>query len=217
MRSNVQGLLFDADGTLIDTYEIILCSMRYALNEVEGLGLSDAELMAGVGTPLRDQMLHFARGNEEKAEELLVCYRAHNDIVHDERIAAFPDTRAALERFRGAGIPLGVVTSKRHAMAQRGLEMGGIAEYFDVLVGPDDWPEHKPAPGPILRAASLMGLDPTACFYIGDSPFDIQAGNAAGCTSVAALWGMFPAAVLAQESPALEFGSLTGLADYLGV
>ncbi|MCI9262510.1 HAD family hydrolase [uncultured Adlercreutzia sp.] len=212
-----QGLLFDADGTLIDTYEIILCSMRYALNEVEGLGLSDAELMAGVGTPLRDQMLHFAQGDEEKADELLVRYRAHNDIVHDERIAAFPDTRAALERFRSAGIPMGVVTSKRHAMAQRGLEMSGIAEFFDVLIAPDDWPEHKPAPGPILRAASLMGLDPTACFYIGDSPFDIQAGNAAGCTSVAALWGMFSAEVLAQENPALEFNSLTGLADYLGV
>ena len=212
-----QGLLFDADGTLIDTYEIILCSMRYALNEVEGLGLSDAELMAGVGTPLRDQMLHFAQGDEEKADELLVRYRAHNDIVHDERIAAFPDTRATLERFRAAGIPMGVVTSKRHAMAQRGLEMSGIAEFFDVLIAPDDWPEHKPAPGPILRAASLMGLDPTACFYIGDSPFDIQAGNAAGCTSVAALWGMFPAEVLAQENPALEFDSLTGLADYLGL
>ena len=208
----VEGLLFDADGTLIDTYEIILTSMRYAINEVQGLPLSDAELMAGVGTPLLDQMLHFAQGDEERAVELVQIYRDHNDDVHDARIKAFADTKAALERFQAAGLRMGVVTSKRHAMAVRGLEMSGIADYFQFVIGHDDWPEHKPAPGPVLHGCDLLQLPPEQCLYIGDSPFDIQAGNAAGCTTVAALWGMFPREVLQADHPDMECASLMQLA-----
>ena len=158
--NDIQGVLFDADGTLIDTYDIILTSMRYAVNDVLGCSLDDDELMAGVGTPLYDQMLHFTGGDAARATEITQIYRDHNDGVHDARIRAFGDTKAALERFQAAGIPMGVVTSKRHAMAQRGLEMSGIADHCQFLIGHDDWPEHKPAPGPILRGCELLGVAP---------------------------------------------------------
>lgn len=213
---DIHGVLFDADGTLIDTYDIILTSMRYAVNDVLGRSLSDAELMAGVGTPLYDQMLHFTGGDEARAAEITQIYRDHNDIVHDERIRAFSDTKAALDRLRAVGLPLGVVTSKRHAMAQRGLEMSGIADAFEFLIGHDDWPEHKPAPGPILHGCELLGVAPEHCLYVGDSPFDIQAGNAAGCATAAALWGMFPRETLAAEDPTWLCASLTEVADRLG-
>lgn len=162
--NDIQGVLFDADGTLIDTYDIILTSMRYAVNDVLGCSLDDAELMAGVGTPLYDQMLHFTGGDAARATEITQIYRDHNDGVHDARIRAFGDTKAALERFQAAGIPMGVVTSKRHAMAQRGLEMSGIADHFQFLIGHDDWPEHKPAPGPILRGCELWAWRRNAVF-----------------------------------------------------
>ena len=138
---NIEGVLFDADGTLIDTYDIILRSMDHVLNEVHGFGLTDAELMAGVGTPLRDQMRGFARGDEALAAELSEAYRQHNDAIHDEGISAFPDTRAALERLAAAGFCMGVVTSKRHEMAALGLELSGISSFFDVFIGYDDFPE----------------------------------------------------------------------------
>ena len=166
---------------------------------------------------LYDQMLHFTGGDETRATEITQIYRDHNDGVHDARIRAFGDTKAALERFQAAGIPMGVVTSKRHAMAQRGLEMSGIAGYFQFLIGHDDWPEHKPAPGPILRGCELLGTAPERSLYVGDSPFDIQAGNAAGCATVAALWGMFPREALAAERPTFMCDSLTELADRLGI
>lgn len=212
----IEGVLFDADGTLIDTYDIILRSMDHVLNGLHGFGLSDAELMAGVGTPLRDQMRGFARGDEQLAAELAEAYRVHNDAIHDEGISAFADTRAALERLAAAGFRMGVVTSKRHEMAALGLELSGIAGFFDVLIGYDDWPECKPLPGPVLHGCDRLGLAPSACLYVGDSPFDIRAGNAAGCLTVAALWGMFPAETLAAEQPALECASLSQLADLLG-
>ena len=216
--NDIQGVLFDADGTLIDTYDIILTSMRYAVNDVLGCVLDDAELMAGVGTPLYDQMLSFQR-----AATRLALPRSRRSIAITttaSTMRAFAPSatrRRALERFQAAGIPMGVVTSKRHAMAQRGLEMSGIADHFQFLIGHDDWPEHKPAPGPILRGCELLGVAPECSLYVGDSPFDIQAGNAAGCATAAALWGMFPREALAAERPTLMCDSLTGLADRLGI
>lgn len=215
MGTELQAVLFDADGTLIDTYEIILCSMRHTVCEVLGKPATDEQLMAGVGTPLYDQMLGFAEGDVALAERITQAYREHNDAVHDASISAFPDARQSLERLQAAGLPLGVVTSKRHAMAERGLRMSGIDAFFSVLIGSDDWPEHKPEPGPILRACELLGVDPARCAYVGDSPYDIQAGNAAGCMTVAALWGMFPRQALESENPTTTCASLTQTADWL--
>lgn len=212
---DLQGALFDCDGTLIDTYEIILTSMRYTVNDVLGRSLSDAELMAGVGTPLYGQLLGFADGDAAEAQRLTEIYREHNNAVHDASVRAFDDTAKALMRLRSAGVPLGVVTSKRHAMAVRGLAMSGIDGFFPVLVGSDDCAMHKPEPGPILYACDLMGLDPMCCVYVGDSPFDIRAGNAAGCATVAACWGMFSAAELARENPSTSCASLTETVDWL--
>ena len=190
-------ILFDLDGTLLDTHDMILESMQYTINEVDGQNQNDEKLMAGVGTPLLDQMLHFTAGNKTRAEELVNIYRAYNDAIHDENIHAFPGTKEA-----------GVVTSKRHWLAQRGLEICGLDSFFEFLVGSDDWPEHKPAPGPILHGCELLGIAPVQCIYIGDSPFDIQAANAAGCQSVAALWGMFTEEELVACKPDLSVHSL---------
>ena len=122
-------------------------------------------------------------------------------------VSAFEGIPAALAALREAGFRMGIVTSKRHHMAVRGLEVCGIDGFFDVVVGSDDWPEHKPKPGSVIHGAQLMGEDPSQCLYIGDSPFDIQAGNAAGCTTVAVTWGMFPEGQLRQERPALVCSS----------
>lgn len=213
--NGIQGVLFDADGTLIDTHDIILSSMRYTINDVLGENATDAELMAGVGTPLYDQMLDFAEGDVALAQSLVQTYRDHNDTVHDAGIRAFDDAVDALGCLAAAGIPLGVVTSKRHAMAARGLRLCGIEDFFEVLIGSDDFSEHKPAPGPILHACRLMKLDPLSCVYVGDSPFDIQAGNAAGCRTVAALWGMFSPAALRRETPTISCDSLSQTAKWV--
>lgn len=210
-----KALLFDADGTLMDTYGIILMSMRYTVNDVFGKDVSNEELMRGVGTPLQDQMTYFADGDEAKAEELVRIYRQHNDAIHDQGVSAFPDTATALERFHAVGYRMGVVTSKRHKMAELGLRLCGILDYFEFVIGSDDWPEHKPEPGPILHACDLMGISAEDSMYIGDSPYDIQAGNGAGCTTVAALWGMFPEDVLMAQHPDMACTSLSQLADAL--
>ena len=213
--NTLKGLLFDADGTLIDTHDIILASMRHTLNDLHGYNYTDEELMRGVGTPLLDQMLSLANCDEAEAEAIVADYRKHNGSIHDAGIKAFPGTKDALARLKNAGYKMGVVTSKRHEMAKRGLRLTGILDFFEFVIGSDDWPEHKPKPGPILHGCDLLGIVPTDAAYIGDSPYDIQAGNAAGCTTYAALWGMFSPESLEAEHPDFCCDSITQLADLL--
>lgn len=194
-------LLFDLDGTLLDTYNIILASMRHTINGIAGKSYSDHELMSLVGTPLYDQMLKLGDGGEERATELTALYREHNDAIHDEGVSVFEGIPQALQELERRGYRMGIVTSKRHHMAVQGLRVCGIERFFQIVIGSDDWPEHKPQPGPVLHGAELMGADAAECCYIGDSPFDIQAGNAAGCTTIAVTWGMFSAEELAAENP----------------
>lgn len=200
----LECLLFDCDGTLIDTYDIILTSMRAIVNGTLGLSCTDDELMAGVGTPLEDQMRGFMPGADQaRIAEVVAAYRAHNDSIHDDAVRAFPGVTEGLERLREAGYKMGVITSKRHFLADRGLKLCGIRDFFDVLIAPDDFPAHKPDPGPVLEGCRLLGAQPEKTAYIGDSPYDIEAGNAAACVSIAALWGMFSEASLKAQRPSL--------------
>lgn len=211
---DIRGILWDLDGTLQDSYNLILHSFRYATRTVLGRVIPDDELMAKVGQPLAVQMWDWT-DDDAVHQRLLDVYREHNHRTHDEALREFPGVREALARLYEAGFRMGVVTSKFHELARRGLEVVGAAPYMDVLVGADDCTEHKPAPGAVLYGCSLLGIDPSACVYVGDSPFDIAAGNAAGCTTIAALWGMFPRADLEAEHPAYLAQSITQVADML--
>ncbi len=199
-KANIQAIIFDLDGTLVDSYDLLIDSFRYSTQTVLGRTIPDEVLMAGVGRPLVDQMQEFA-ANDAERDQLVQAYRLHNDEVHDTLIKVFPHTISTLDALKAAGLQLGVVTSKRHVAAVRGLHCFNLENYFEFIISPDDWPEHKPQPGPILHGCELIGADPQTCIYVGDSPYDIQAGNAAGCETIAALWGMFSREVLLAENP----------------
>ena len=196
----MKGILFDNDGTLVDTYDLILASMRHATCSVLGRELSDDALMQKVGQPLAVQVCDFAEDPAQQAEWLRV-YREHNHSIHDGMVRAFPGVRDGLASLSAGGLKLGVVTSKMHALAWRGLEITGLAPFLDCCIGADDCEHFKPEAEPVLRGVTALGLVPEECFYVGDSPFDMQAGNAAGCKTVAVTWGMFPLEALAAEHP----------------
>lgn len=210
----IDGILFDNDGTLSDTYQTILRSFRYATREVLGQALPDEVLMAKVGIPLVDQMKDFS-DDPAVQQRLLEVYRSYERQIHDGLIAAFPGEHEALERLAKAGFPMGVVTSKRHATASRGLEIIGVRDYFTAFVGSDDCERHKPDPAPVVQGACQLGLDPVRCAYVGDSPFDMQAGISAGCVTIGVGWGMFDIATLQEQRPDGICASFDKLADVL--
>lgn len=211
MTSNgrcVRAVLFDLDGTLVDTIELILASFRHATEVVLGTAMADDILLAGVGTPLAIQMRSFS---QEHAEELVRVYREHNLVVHDGMAAEFPGVGEVLRELKRAGYPIGVVTSKLAGMAWRGLRLFDLADYVDVMVGADDVKVHKPDPYPLNYAAGLLGVALTECAYIGDSPHDMQAAVDGGAVAIAALWGPFDRDVVMGPGPDYALESITEL------
>jgi pyrophosphatase PpaX len=210
--SALEVLLFDLDGTLIDTIEMILASARYATEVVLGEPLSDDVLRHNIGVPLVVQMEEYAPG---RSAELLKVYREHNARVHDDMIREFPGVDAALRTLSAKGYRMGIVTSKSRPVAQKGLDHFGLGDLFEVLVGYEDTEIHKPQADPVLEAASRFGVSVERCLYCGDSPHDMAAGISAGVVTAAALWGPFAERVLEPE-PDYALGTLGDLVELLG-
>ena len=194
------AVLFDLDGTLIDTIELILSSARYAFDGWHRARPTDADWVRGIGTPLVDQLRQYAEGEQEVAL-LLERYRNHQREHHDRMTRCYEDVPAVVERLAGEGYRLGVVTSKATPIAHRSLRFVGLAGYFATVVGYDDTDRHKPDPAPVLAALALLGLEPHEAVFVGDSPHDLEAGRAAGVVTVAALWGAFDRETLAAATP----------------
>jgi pyrophosphatase PpaX len=196
----LRAVLFDFDGTLVDTTELIYQSMRHATGEVLGKELSREFLLANVGQPLPRQMELIDAG---RAEALLESYRLHNEEHHDALIQEFPGVERSLARLRAGGVEIVVVTSKRRFSVEMALEsFPGLKEVVDLFVTMEDTAEHKPDPAPLLKGLELLGdVTPEEAAYVGDSPFDVAAAKAAGITSVAVSWGAFSEDTLREAEP----------------
>jgi pyrophosphatase PpaX len=197
-------VLFDLDGTVVDSGAIILASMRHATRQVLGQEFSDRDLMKAVGGPgLEAQMAAFA---PDRVDELVTVYRAHNIPLHDE-LEPCVGMEDVIERLHADGVRLGVVTAKMRATAELAFGRLGVSHLFEVLVGGDETELHKPNPDPLLLGAKRMGVDPVDCAYVGDSPFDIRAAKAAHMYSVAVSWGRI------HDREALEAEQPSAIAD----
>ena len=197
----LKAALFDFDGTLVDTTEMIYQGMRHAASTVLGRDDIPREtLLANVGQPLPRQMELM---DAEKAELLLEAYRHHHEENHDALIQEFPHVAQALSRLRSARIKVAVVTSKRRVSVEMALnnfpDLRNVADRFVTM---EDTNEHKPHPEPLWRGLELLGDVPKEeAAYVGDSPFDVEAAKAAGLTSVAVSWGAFSEDRLREAEP----------------
>lgn len=180
-------VLFDLDGTLIDSGAMIVASMRHAATTVLGREIPEEQLTAAVGGPgLVAQMRAL---DESRVDELVEAYRLHNEPLHAD-LEPCAGIEGALDELRRQGRRLGIVTAKRHATIRLAFEvLPQLEPYFDVSVGADDTERHKPHPDPILHALARLGAASDQAAYVGDSPFDVQAARAAGVGAIAVGWG----------------------------
>jgi pyrophosphatase PpaX len=200
IRNAAPAVLFDLDGTLIDTIELILSSARHAFEGWPRATPTDEEWVRGIGTPLVTQLRAYAETEDEVAL-LLDRYRAYQHVHHDRLTRCYDDVPAEVARLSGRGHPLAVVTSKASAIAARSLAHVGLDRYFDAVIGYDETERHKPDPEPILAGLARLRVPATRAVYVGDSPHDIYAGNAAGVITVAVTWGPFSRETLAAAGP----------------
>jgi pyrophosphatase PpaX len=196
----IRAVLYDFDGTLADSTELIMRCYRHTMATHLGECPPDEEWLAGFGTPLETQIARFARDAEEH-DAMLATYREHQDEHHDTLLRPFPGAVETVAELRRRGVALAVVTSKLRRGTLRGMELCGINGHFDVVVTPEDVENAKPHPEPVHLALSRLGVAPEQALFVGDSPHDMASGRAAGTRTAAALWGPFPRAALLAERP----------------
>jgi pyrophosphatase PpaX len=194
------AVLFDLDGTLVDSIGLLVASMEFAFDGRTHRPPVD-EWVAMIGTPLDAMLAHWA-DDADDVQALRARYREFQFANHDAMTHAYPGTVDTVRALHAAGYPLAVVTSKLEVGARRSLKFVGIEECFRAVVGIDHTERHKPEPEPVWHALSLLGVAAERAVFIGDSTHDMHAGRAAGVVTAAALWGPYSRAQLVSASPA---------------
>lgn len=205
MASSRRAVLFDLDGTLIDSIELIVRSYEHTMRAHGLPSPGRDEWIRWLGTPLKHQfalLVGECSDRDQRVDELIRTYRAWNQAHHDELVKPYPAVREALAGLAAEGRTLGVVTSKMRASAQRGLAHVGLdPAWFSCCVSLEDTERHKPHPDPLLCALRQLELEPAEAVYVGDSPHDAACAQAAGAEPVAVRWGPFAREHFAHLAP----------------
>jgi pyrophosphatase PpaX len=188
MTGNIRTMLFDLDGTILDTNELIIRSFVEALKGVAVEGFGREHIIPTMGEPLIDQLRRFS--GLEEVSHLVDAYREINLRLHDDLVKPFEYVVEVLRNLHGKGIQIGVVTTKMRLTTEKGLKFVGIDEYVDAVITIDDVKNPKPHPEPVNKAIALLGADPETTMMVGDSVVDIKSAVAAGTVAVGVAWSL---------------------------
>ncbi len=206
------AVLFDLDGTIADTVELMMTCFRHTMRTHLGEVPDDALWLAGLGTPLERQLAGFARDEDEVAA-MRDTYRSYQLTIHDRMVRAYPGVPELMSSLRNAGIPTAVVTSKARYVADRTLAACALGDCFTAIITPEDVSSPKPDPEPVFAAMRAVGEPrPERTLFVGDAPADLLSGRAAGVRIGAALWGPFPESTLKVYEPDYLLASVAELA-----
>lgn len=183
---SINTVLFDLDGTVVDTNELITRSFEYTFEQY-GLTFSKEEILSFNGPPLIDT---FTKIDPNKAMEMMETYREHNTKYHDKYLTVYPNVKETLEALRARGKKLGIVTAKIRSGAIHSLETARLKSYFDIIVAVDDVTHSKPHPEPVIKAMNELGGVPRSTIMIGDNYHDIEAGKNAGVYTAGVAWSI---------------------------
>ena len=195
VSSSAPTVLFDLDGTLVDSIELIVTAALNAFASRPGPSPSEAEIRNTIGRPLPTTFGPWLVDDND-LPFLISKYREYQLEHHDRLTSAYDGIVDAVASLDAAGCQMGIVTSKVGFMAQRALDHTGLAKYMRCLIASDSTTRHKPEPEPVLLALEQLNASAETTMFVGDSPYDIQAGRAAGVCAVGVSWGAFSVEVL---------------------
>jgi pyrophosphatase PpaX len=180
MKKKYSAFLFDADGTLIDTTELIYQCFVHTLELFSGPKLARELIVSHIGLPLYAQLgKYFGEMEKDRADEIAAAHMEYQLSIADRYLRAFPGAAEVLSKLASQGMKLAVVTSRRMNTTKPYLEKTGLAQYFRVIVTPECTQNHKPHPEPALKAIELLKCDASEALMIGDSSYDIECGAGA--------------------------------------
>ncbi|MCM3339428.1 pyrophosphatase PpaX [Paenibacillus sp. MER TA 81-3] len=195
----IRTVLFDLDGTIIDTNELIIQTFLHVLKDKTPSPFAREQIIPSMGLPLDHQIRIFT--GMEQVDDLVEAYREYNIARHDELVREFPHVTEVIAALHRHGIRLGVVTTKMRLTTERALRMFGLYEQMGTIVTIQDVKQPKPHPEPVLQAIEALQADPATTLMVGDSPADIQSANAAGAISCGVAWSLKGESVLRQYEP----------------
>lgn len=195
----MECVLFDLDGTIVNTNELIINSFMHALKDNNLPPLTREQMIPHMGTTLHYQLSTFT--GLEDISVLERSYRSYNNAHHDELVQAFPHVNETMEELRSRGIRMGVVTTKIRPSTLKTLEKFDLLKYMDTIVTVNDVTHPKPHPEPVLTAVANLGVDPARTLMVGDSAVDIQSAKAAGVRAAGVAWSLKGEDVLRTYEP----------------
>lgn len=184
----ISAVLFDFDGTLMDTNDIILKSWQHTFRHVLGREEDEEVLLNTFGEPLALTMQNFFGVEGEALQECMDIYRSFQKDTFLDSIALFPGITEMLQELKDAGFTLALVTSRLKETTLQGVEKFGLAPYFDVIVTANDCTKHKPDPQPINITLEKLGISPEEAVMLGDTVMDMGCARNAGVISVLVGW-----------------------------
>lgn len=199
MTTRISNVLFDLDGTVLDTNELIIASFLHALKGNVPADFNREHIIPSMGMPLATQIQQFA--GREQVEDLVAAYREINLKLHDDYVKIFPGVAETFAKLQAAGIKIGIVTTKIRLTTERGLRFVGLYDYVTAgaIITMDDIVHPKPHPEPVQLALRALNATPESALMVGDSTVDILAAEAAGVASVGVAWSLKGEAALRKS------------------
>lgn len=212
-KTKYKTILFDLDGTLLDTNELIISSFMHTLQSFfPEREFIPEDIVPHMGKPLYDMLAIY---DEERAQEMIDVYREHNLRTHDEMVVAFPHVIEVIQQLHTLGIKMGIVTTKQRITVEMGLRLCNLTEYMDSVVTIQDVENPKPHPEPVLKAMSELGAIPESTLMVGDSRYDIESAQRAGVDSAGVAWSLKGEDYLRSFSPTFMLKDMKDLLQLL--
>ena len=209
----IETILFDLDGTLIDTNELIIASFTHTVEKFGDRPYTREEILDFIGPPLVDSLTLV---NPNKIDDMVTAYREHNYANHEKYVKAYPNVVETIKKLKAKGYKMGIVTTKIHHTAELGLKIAGMEGIFDVIIGLDDVENAKPHPEPVLTAIDQLKANPMTTLMVGDNYHDIEAGQNAGVQTAGVAWAIKGRESLEKYRPDYMLENISDLFEIIG-
>jgi pyrophosphatase PpaX len=213
MTNKITTILFDLDGTLIDTNELIITTYLHTLEKYYPSKYQREDVLPFLGPTLHEA---FGSIDPNLVEEMVLEYRAFNIANHDRLVTEFAGVFETVQSLKDKGYKLGIVTTKRHDVTLKGLRLMDLERFFEVVVTYDHVSKTKPDPEPIFKALELLNSSPEETMMVGDNYHDILAGKNAGTVTAGCAWSIKGREYIAKYEPDYILENMADLLTILG-
>ena len=213
----IECVIFDLDGTLLDSRECSIKATKAAFTEMGLKVPSEVVIEHYMGIPIEESFFKMSEQplDQETATELIRVFRTYYQTYEESTLNVFPEIPHVLEILMKRKVPCLVVSSKKTAVVKRNLAAQNLVAFFEEIIGSDAVSHYKPHPEGINKVVTQYQFDPTRTIMVGDAIFDIQMGKAAGVKTIAVTWGSHDAKKLSADKPDALAEAPQDILDYI--